>query len=51
MGRRRRFAMYPLNRVVDRARSVEEKRARKTETQRHRREGERIAEAFAADAI
>lgn len=31
--------------------TAEEKRDRKTETQRHRREGERIAGEFATDAV
>jgi hypothetical protein len=31
--------------------TVEEKRARKSETQRHRREGERMAREFMPDAV
>ncbi len=52
MGRRKRFVPCGPSKPRGRPRkTLEEKRARKTETQRHRREGERIAEAFVTDAI
>lgn len=51
MGRRKHFIPCGPPRPRGRpSKSVEEKRARKTETQRHRREGIRMAAEFAAEA-
>ena len=50
MGRRKHFTA-PAKPRGRPSKTAEEKRARKTETQRHRREGARMAGEFAADAI
>jgi hypothetical protein len=50
MGRRRKPPAEPKKRGRP-CKTAEEKRQRKTTTQRHRREGKRMAGEFAADAI
>ena len=52
MGRRKHSVRYdPPKRRGRPSKTAEEKRARKTETQRYRREGERMAGEFVTDAI
>jgi hypothetical protein len=52
MGRRKHFVPCDPPKLRARPRKpAEEKRARKTETQRHRREGERMAGEFLTDAV
>lgn len=52
MGRRKYFVRCEPPKPRGRPRkTAEEKRARKTETQRYRREGERMAGEFVTDAI
>jgi len=50
MGRKRKTPAEPKKRGRP-SKTAEEKRQRKTITQRHRREGKRLAGEFAADAV